>query len=262
MHRYIIIIILFVIWSCSSDIEQEVNCSTLQLQLKNTTNPTMCSPSDGSLHVFASGGNPPYFFRLNNKTFQNDSAFDKLQGGTYTVEVTDAKQCTVTMDVTLVNFNSNLISTFEVTPNTDCLIGNGTAVFTPSGGAPPYQLRFNNTMIDNSLEVTGLKQGIYQAAIVDAQSCEFVMVVSVLNGETGISWAIDIEPIIDTRCAKPLCHVDGTGRADLTKFQNVKDLSIQIKTRTQNGSMPFDEPMPASQIQLIACWVDDGALNN
>lgn len=262
MSRYTLFALLYILWSCSSDVEQEVNCSTLQLQLKSVTNPTTCSPPNGSLRVFASGGSPPYFFRLNNNTFQSDSTFDKLQGGTYTVEVTDVKQCTITMGVTLANFNSNLISTFEVTSNTDCLIGNGTAMFTPSGGDPPYQLRFNNITIDNSMEVTGLKQGLYQVAIVDAQSCEFVMAVNVPRGQTGTSWSIDIKPIIETRCAKPLCHVAGTSRADLSKFQNVKDLASQIKTRTQNGSMPFDEPMPASQIQLIACWVDDGALNN
>ena len=64
------------------------------------------------------------------------------------------------------------------------------------------------------------------------------------------------------RCAKPLCHVSGTGRSDLSKVQNVQQLALQIKTKTQDRSMPFDEPMPANEIQLIACWVDDGARNN
>lgn len=262
MSRYIPFILLCLLWSCSNDVEPEVNCSTLQLRLKTAINPTTCSPPNGSLHVFASGGSPPYFFRVNNNTFQNDSTFDKLQGGAYTVAVSDTKQCTATLDVTLANFNSTLNSTFEVTANTDCLIGNGTAIFTPSGGDPPYQLKVNNVLNDHSLEVTGLKHGLYQVAIIDAQSCEFVMAVNIPRGKTTTSWSLDIKPIIDTRCAKSLCHVAGTGRADLTKFQNVKDLASQIKTRTQNGSMPFDEPMPAAQIQLIACWVDDGSLNN
>lgn len=178
------------------------------------------------------------------------------------MEVIDANACSRVIEIFLSNFNSDLSATFSTTADSDCLFGNGIATFNPTGGTPPYQLKFQNALVVNSLEVTGLENGLHQISVVDAQMCEFVMAVNIPRGPTTTSWAVDIKPIIDTRCAKPLCHVAGTGRSDLSKLSTVQQLALQIKTKTQDKSMPFDEPMPASQIQLIACWVDDGALNN
>ncbi|MEQ8423848.1 MAG: SprB repeat-containing protein, partial [Cyclobacteriaceae bacterium] len=249
-RRIVFLLFLLAGWSCSNDEEQEIDCSTLRLVLKNTSDPETCSPPDGEIRVFAMGGTQPYQFHLSGGALQSDSVFTALQGGTYKVEVVDAQDCTFSLDVTLTNFNTDLTSGFEVVPDTDCLTGNGAATFNPSGGTPPYQIKYKNTFVTGTLELTGLKSGFHQVAIVDDQSCEFVMAVNIPKGKTVTSWASQIKPIIDTRCAKSNCHVAGTGRSDLSKFDNVKELAAQIKIRTQNGSMPFDEPMPASQIQL------------
>ena len=201
-------------------------------------------------------------FKINNGQLQPDSLFTQLQGGNYVVEVIDANACSSILDVFLSNFNSDLSATFTTTADTDCLSGNGVVGISPTGGSPPYQLKFQNSIVANTLEITGLENGLHQISVIDEQMCEFVLAVNIPKGPTATSWAVDIKPIIDTRCAKPLCHVEGTGRSDLSKLSTVQQLASQLKTKTQDRSMPFDEPMPVSQIQLIACWVDDGALNN
>lgn len=260
--RHIVFVFCVVaVWACSK-LDEEISCSTLSVTVKRKTDPTLCSPSNGSVRVYALGGNPPYSFKINSAGAQMDSLFSNLSGGIYQIEVTDAAQCTSSTEVSLTNFNTDLTASVETTQNTDCLGGNGSAQFIPSGGVPPYQLKVQNIVIENEMEVSGLRHGLFQAVIVDAQQCEFVLSVNIPKGKTAISWAADIKQIIDTRCAKSTCHVPGTGRADFTKFNTVQELAFQIKTKTQNKSMPFDEPMPDSQIQLIACWVDDGALNN
>ena len=257
----VFLIVLCFLLSCSDQTEQEINCSTLSIELKSKTNPTQCAPPDGDIRVLAFGGSPPYSFRINNESAQSDSSFFNLHGGNYLIEVVDAVRCTANLEVSLLSVNSDLNVDFEVTSNTNCFAGNGSVKFIPEGGSPPYQLTFNNKIMAD-LEVLALNSGLYQAIISDAQMCEYVIAVSVPQGVTPTSWSLDIKPIIDTRCAKPICHVAGTGRADLSKLENVQLLATQIKSRTQNGSMPFDEPMPSSQIQLIACWVNDGARNN
>ncbi|HNP94513.1 MAG TPA: SprB repeat-containing protein [Cyclobacteriaceae bacterium] len=256
------LLIFFVVLSaCSDGVEEEVDCSTLRIELKSKFDPTTCLPADGQISVSAFGGTKPYLFSLNNKTPQPDSTFIGLQGGRFVVEVIDVAQCTKSVEIDLTNFNSGLAASATTSADTDCLEGNGSLQVLPTGGTAPYLFRYKN-VINSSSEIAGLKHGIHEVTVVDAEGCEFVLGVNVPRGSTSVSWVTNIKPIIDTRCAKPTCHVAGTGRADLSKFENVKSLASEIRTLTQSKSMPFDEPMPADQIQLIACWVDDGALNN
>jgi hypothetical protein len=76
-----------------------------------------------------------------------------------------------------------------------------------------------------------------------------------------ISWQNDILPIMTTACATSGCH-NGVSRRDWRDYNEVKQYADVIKRKTQDRSMPFDAPLPQHQIDLIACWVDGGALNN
>lgn len=256
-----LLILFLVLSACSDGVEEEVDCSTLQIELKSKVDPTTCSPADGQISISSFGGKKPYLFSLNNKTPQPDSTFSNLQGGRFVIEVIDVAQCSKSVEVDLTNFNSGLAASATVVADTDCLVGNGSLQISPTGGTAPYQFKYKNAVDDNP-GIVALRHGIHEVTVIDAEGCEFILGVNVPRGNTSVSWATDIKPIIDTRCAKSTCHVTGTGRADLSKFENVKSLASEIKTRTKNKSMPFDAPMPADQIQLIACWVDDGALNN
>jgi hypothetical protein len=67
---------------------------------------------------------------------------------------------------------------------------------------------------------------------------------------------------MDASCALTGCH-NGVSRPDLRIYANAKKYSYQIKEFTQDRSMPFDgPPLQQSEIDLITCWVDDGALEN
>lgn len=81
----------------------------------------------------------------------------------------------------------------------------------------------------------------------------------VCNPQT--SWQTDILPILETRCAISECH-DGITRRNFTSYEEVKQYAFSIKQRTINRSMPFDGPLPQDQIDKIACWVDNGAVEN
>jgi hypothetical protein len=76
-----------------------------------------------------------------------------------------------------------------------------------------------------------------------------------------ISWQEDILPIMQASCATTGCH-DGISRRDWTDYDEVKEYATSIKSKTVDRSMPFDGPLPQEQIDMIACWVDGGALNN
>jgi hypothetical protein len=76
-----------------------------------------------------------------------------------------------------------------------------------------------------------------------------------------ISWQEDILPIMESSCATTGCH-DGISRRDWTDYNEVKEYAASIKSKTVDRSMPFDGPLPQEEIDMIACWVDSGALNN
>jgi len=73
------------------------------------------------------------------------------------------------------------------------------------------------------------------------------------------SYANDIEPIIATNCLS--CH-SGTQFPDLRTYQGVSNNAGIVKTQVVNRTMPIGGSLTNDEIDLIACWVDNGAPNN
>lgn len=91
---------------------------------------------------------------------------------------------------------------------------------------------------------------------------EICLNVDVPRGLTGTSYANDIKPILDTYCNFSGCHGACNGTTDWTKFNNVWDRAENIRNPTGVRNIPPIGELTQDQINMIACWVDDGALNN
>lgn len=84
-----------------------------------------------------------------------------------------------------------------------------------------------------------------------------------------VSFSEDIRIIIETKCALSGCH-NGDMGPDLnwTIFQNFHQRAESglVKFRVTNRIMPPDYstggPLTQEQINTIACWADQGAVNN
>lgn len=83
------------------------------------------------------------------------------------------------------------------------------------------------------------------------------------NCENGVSFSEDIKPIIETKCAIAGCH-DGSASypPDFNVFENFQERAELVKRYTGDGTMPKTGSLSPSQIDAIACWVDNGALAN
>ena len=259
------LIITFIQLSCSSDdLIQPIDCSqsTLSLSLQSVNDASSCTASDGRITVNASGGEGPYTFEIGS--VKNDGGtFDGLAVGNYEVKVTDVNLCFKLLDVSLSALGSSLSLATTSTPDTDCLTENGTITATEIGGVAPYEFRLNNGVFGSSSTFNALKEGNYNIEVRDSQGCSFIKTVTVEKGETGVSFSGQIKPIIDTKCALSGCHNGDNGaNRNWTVFSNVKSNAANIKTRTGNRSMPLTGSLTQEQIDLIACWVDDGARDN
>lgn len=244
-----------------------VDCSQTPLNVPNAaiTDASSCNAADGQVTISAGGGVAPYQYAFNNGAFQDNPTFTGLSSGQYPVEVKDSRGCTAEVQVTVNAAGSTLSATASTTPDTQCFPPeNGTLTVAPAGGVPPYEVKLGSGSFGTSTSFSGLDAGNYAVVVKDSESCTITLNVAVPRGDTGISYAADIQSVIASRCATPGCHVAGTSVPSLTTYSAVAARAQNIKLRTTNGSMPpsGSPDLTPQQIQQIACWVDDGAKNN
>jgi hypothetical protein len=88
------------------------------------------------------------------------------------------------------------------------------------------------------------------------------------KSETVVSYANEIRPIVLANCAIPGCHNGDNGESrNWTEFQKFSDHAQEVKRRIQlpksnQDHMPRVGDITTTQIELIICWVEQGAQNN
>ena len=74
----------------------------------------------------------------------------------------------------------------------------------------------------------------------------------------------DILPLITSKCATPNCHnAEASGGVVLQNYAEISAAKDRIYERAVvEKSMPETGPLPPSEIALLKCWIDNGALDN
>lgn len=216
-----------------------------------------CGASNGSILVTAQGGTGNLMYSLNNGSTQNTGAFSPLSSGTYSIKVTDSNGCVKNVTATISDNNGITINSINKT-----VAGCGTSVggitIFVSGGDGNYSYSIDGTNFQGSNNFTGLANGNYTVTIKDNTGCKTSAAVVVISG---VSFQQSIRAIIDANCAISGCHV-GAGRQDFRQLSVIQSNANGIKSRIKSGSMPKTGSLTSQEIELIVCWVDDGALDN
>ncbi len=76
---------------------------------------------------------------------------------------------------------------------------------------------------------------------------------------TDISFTADVKPVIDTNCIR--CH-GGNQAPDLRTFEGINANAARVRTQVVSRRMPLGGSLTNEEIELIRCWIDNGALNN
>jgi len=82
---------------------------------------------------------------------------------------------------------------------------------------------------------------------------------------TPAKFSSDVNPIIQGSCASSSgCHGNGSsnGPGALTTFDQIKNAASAIRAAVVSKRMPLSGSLTDAQIQAIACWADNGAINN
>lgn len=154
---------------------QTVNLvAPVTVSINPAVTPAACGANNGSINASPSSGNPPFTYQWLPPVPAGQSTFTVVTGlsaGVYTVVVSDASACTITVTIPLSNSNgpsSATMSFTDVACNSQC---NGAAsVSNIVGGTAPYSVSWVNPVATGTL-VSNLCQGSYTAQIVDANNC-------------------------------------------------------------------------------------------
>jgi len=234
-------------------------CNTNPVQITGiSTTESQCGINDGTITVTGTGGNGSYLYSIDGNNFQSSNKFENLIAGNYNVTLKDEVECTASAQATIISTIGMEIQTSFDTSG--CGTTDGAIYISPSGGAEPYNYKLDNESYQADNTFINLSAGEYMVFVKDNNDCEISSTVKINNG-TSLDAAV--MPIIETNCAISGCHDGGNNLPDWSLKGNVISYASIIKQRTGSGSMP---PMGSSisdeEIDIIACWVDDGAEDN
>jgi SprB repeat len=258
---------LLIYAGCASNDEPNpdaVDCGTtdLAISLSTKSDPSTCGTNNGSITVSATGGATPYQFKLNSGTFGSATTFSNLGGGSFIVTVKDKNNCEkILAEVTLNAPTSPVPAASTIANNTNCASPNGSITVNVSGGIQPYRYKIGTGAFVSSNIFSSLKGGNYVITVQDDANC--LITINNTVPSTAVSFQTQIKEILELNCIKSGCH-NGDNGADRnwSIFSNVQNKATNIKSRTTSGTMPPSGALPQNQIDLIACWVDNGAQNN
>jgi gliding motility-associated-like protein len=152
----------------------------------------------GAIEIQISGGLPPYLVDWSGPNGFSSATEDisDLEGGTYSLTVTDDAGCTETFTVDVLQPEPIQVVFDTVQP--DCLADNGSISATISGGtvSGDYVIAWTDefgTLLSSSVDVTGLGPGIYQLAITDDNGCVYEESIPLANPDISVS--VDVVPI-------------------------------------------------------------------
>jgi hypothetical protein len=229
--------------------------------VEQVVNSSSCEAADGSIKVTGSAGKEPWSFSINGGLFQSSTTFSNLPPGTYEISVRDALGCEGSQPVVVAGPTGLSVGTLATSPS-GCKTSAGSISVAAVGGTAPFEYKLDGGVFQSSGTFVNLSAGTYEITVRDGDGCESASPAVV---RTGTSYSSQIAPILTARCNLTGCHNGDLGPSrNWSTYPTVRDNAVGIKSRTADKSMPpsGSTALTADEINLIACWVDDGAINN
>lgn len=158
--------------------------------METHTNVTCFGLNNGTAHISAMSGTPPYTYLWSTGSTLQDVT--GLAPGNYTVTVRDANGCTNFMNIPITQ--PPALGCTSTTVNAACGLA-GSATVVPSGGTPPYTILWNTG--STNFTISGMP-GTYTATLKDANNC--TKAVSVTIGGTNTSLTVSATVVSNAGC--------------------------------------------------------------
>ncbi len=226
----------------------------------NQTNVNCFGACNGEIEVTSvTNAVEPFSYDWSNG--ESTSYIENLCPGTYTVTVTDDKNCEVIQDYTITQ-PQELLANASATDETTNDANDGTATVNPTGGISPYTYAWSNG--ENTQTISSLAPGSYTVTVTDDNGCTSIESVSVAEfGCQGLAIAInqtnvqcnsECNGILDitgvTNGATPFTYTWSNGKTT-AKIDSLCPGSYRVTVVDGNncnvyGSYTITEPQPLS----------------
>jgi hypothetical protein len=240
----------------------KVDCDTVNilLEVSKTTDASVCGAKDGKIELKVTGGEAPYAFSIDGREEQSSNVFDGLESDIHSIVVFDKNRCSATVNalVTVTQFSVD----FFQEPNGECLDYDGAIEIVVNEVNGPYEFQLDSGEFFTGTRFENVKHGDHYITIKNGDGCSVTKLASVDRATTDVSWQNDILPIMTSSCAVTGCHNGVHLPRDWRVYTQVKQFASTIRKRTQDRSMPAEGILTEDQIAMIACWIDDGAVQN
>ena len=131
-----------------------------------------CDESNASLSVFSSGGQGAlqYSISIEDTIFQQTARFNDLEGGNYSIIVTDEEDCIQTEEVFIPTISAPSISSIRTSP-TYCGENEGSAAIEVTGGLGTVSASIGDDFIETDYAFENLEGGAHQLILTDEIGC-------------------------------------------------------------------------------------------
>lgn len=127
----------------------------------------------GSVEAVAIGGTAPYTYEWNSSPQQQTAQATDLPAGSFTVLVTDARNCTASASATITEPAAEVTAVFSSVTHESCYQAqDGTATITVSGGSGSYNIVWDTNPVVTGPTATNLGAGLYMVAVTDVNGCD------------------------------------------------------------------------------------------
>jgi SprB repeat len=216
-----------------------------------------CERPNGAVNLEVKNGTPPFLFRLNGAKPQASGNFTNVFAGEHSVQITDAYGCEGSLIVMVPPAGSVVRAVVSATPDNTCFSNSGTLTISAQGGVPPYTYRIDSLGFSPDSTIYRLDKGVYWVRVRDSRSCQYQLFTRVEHGDTGVSYAKHVQPLINLYCAYAGCHNGDVGIiTNFTIFNTVRSFGSLIVRYSGTNHLP--KAVPDNEIQYVRCWIEDG----
>lgn len=143
----------------------------------NSTNISCSSACSGIAYINITSGTGPYTIQWNDPAGQTNDTASALCAGNYSVDITDALGCTLTLNTTITA--TPAVSANAVITGATCNLCDGSATLSPTGGTAGYTYLWSNG--ETTPTADSLCSGLYTVDITDANGCVTNVAIPVNN---------------------------------------------------------------------------------